>query len=82
MAKNKSITLGDHFEHFVDTQITDGRFSNVSEVVRAGLRLLEDEEAKLHALRKALHDGLASGDPVAFDSADFIRRKHEQHTRT
>lgn len=82
MAKNKSITLGEHFERFIDAQFSNGRFSNVSEIVRAGLRLLENEEAKLQALRKALHDGLASGDPVAFDSDDFIRRKHKQHART
>ena len=82
MAKNKSITLGEHFERFIDAQFSNGRFSNMSEIVRAGLRLLENEEAKLQALRKALHDGLASGDPVAFDSDDFIRRKHKQHART
>jgi antitoxin ParD1/3/4 len=80
MAKNKSITLGNHFDHFVDDQVNDGRFSNASEVVRAGLRLLEDEESKQRALRAALDEGMASGDAVEFDSDEFIKRKHKQHT--
>lgn len=79
MAKNKSITLGNHFDRFVDGQVNDGRFSNASEVVRAGLRLLEDEESKQRALRVALDEGMASGDAVEFDSDEFIKRKHKQH---
>lgn len=82
MAKNKSITLGDHFDDFVDDQLTEGRFSNASEVIRAGLRLLEDEEAKLRALRAALNDGLASGNLETFDSAKFIKDKHKQYAST
>ncbi len=71
MAKNKSITLGDHFEGFVDNQVTEGRFSNASEVVRAGLRLLEDEESKLKSLRAALLEGEQSGPAVALDWGAF-----------
>ncbi|SFA37795.1 putative addiction module antidote protein, CC2985 family [Pedobacter suwonensis] len=47
MGRNTSIALGDHFENFVDERISEGRFKNASEVIRAGLRLLEDEENKI-----------------------------------
>lgn len=60
MSKNTSITLGEHFDTFITNQLNSGRFSSASEVVRAGLRLLEEEEAKLVALRKMLHEGESS----------------------
>ena len=59
--KNTSISLGNYFDNFVSSQVSVGRFKNVSEVVRAGLRLLEDEEGKVIALRKAIKDGVDSG---------------------
>ena len=81
MARNTSVTLGDHFTNFVDQQLQHGRFNNVSEVVRAGLRLLEDEETKRRALRAALLAGEASGPAIPFDWDEFIARKRaEQHT--
>jgi len=61
MAKNTSITLGDHFDEFITKQLELGRFSSASEVVRAGLRLLEDTETKLETLRNLLDEGEASG---------------------
>jgi antitoxin ParD1/3/4 len=61
MAKNTSIVLGPHFDEFVSHQVSQGRFGSTSEVVRAGLRLLEDREVKLAALRKALIEGEESG---------------------
>jgi antitoxin ParD1/3/4 len=67
MGRNTSISLSDHFESFIEHSITDGRFSNASEVVRAGLRLLEDEENRIIALRKALNEGLESGRVSDFD---------------
>ncbi|MCP4432600.1 MAG: type II toxin-antitoxin system ParD family antitoxin [Gammaproteobacteria bacterium] len=61
MAKNTSMTLGDHFDGFIAGQIDSGRFNSASEVVRAALRMLENNEAKLNTLRKALDDGEKSG---------------------
>ena len=71
MGRNTSVSLGDYFENFVDTRITEGRYKNASEVIRAGLRLLEDEENKILALRKALQDGVDSG-----FVKDFNPKKH------
>ncbi len=61
VAKNTSITLGEHFEGFITSQINSGRYGSASEVVRAGLRVLEDSESKLTALRQMLKDGEKSG---------------------
>lgn len=61
MGRNTSIALGDHFENFVDDKISAGRFKNASEVIRAGLRLLEEEENKIAVLRKAVNEGFESG---------------------
>lgn len=60
MSKNTSITLGEHFDSFVIDQLKSGRYASTSELVRAGLRLLEEEEAKLSNLRKLLDEGEAS----------------------
>jgi antitoxin ParD1/3/4 len=62
MAKNTSISLGDHFEGFIDKQIEGGRYGSASEVVRASLRLLEEHEKRIGALRNALIEGENSGD--------------------
>ena len=61
MAKNTSITLGDHFDGFIAGQLESGRFGSASEVVRAGLRLLENSETKLETLRRLLDEGERSG---------------------
>lgn len=61
MARNTSITLGPHFDEFITAQIENGRYGSVSEVVRAGLRLLEETESKLERLRRLLEEGERSG---------------------
>ena len=61
MAKNTSITLGDHFDGFITGQVKSGRFGSASEVIRAALRLFENTETKLEALRNMLTEGEQSG---------------------
>jgi len=61
MQKNTSVTIGPHYEKFIAKQIEVGRYSSASEAIRAGLRLLEERELKLIALRKALKEGEESG---------------------
>ena len=61
MSKNTSITLGTHFDSFIMEQLESGRYASTSEVVRAGLRLLEGEETRLSALRNLLIEGESSG---------------------
>lgn len=67
MAKNTSVALGDHFSDFVDERVASGRYGSVSEVIRAGLRMLEKEEQKLQALRAALVKGEESGIAEDYD---------------
>jgi antitoxin ParD1/3/4 len=59
--KNTSVTLGDHFDHFIAEALANGRYRSASEIIREGLRLLEDRETKLAALRAALLEGEQSG---------------------
>ena len=81
MPRNTSISLGDHFVDFVDMQMQDGRYGSVSDVVRAGLRLLEEHEAKLSALQSALIAGENSGEPKAFNNAAFLKRMRKNNAR-
>ena len=73
MGRNTSVSLGEYFENFVEGEITTGRFKNASEVIRAGLRLLEEEESKITALRKALEAGEKSGIVTDFDPKNFLK---------
>lgn len=79
MGRNTSISLGDHFAGFVDTQVDSGRYGSASEVVRAGLRLLEEREAKIKALEAALAEGEASGPAEPFDGKAFLKQMRAKH---
>ena len=65
--RNTSNSLGNYFDNFVQNRISQGRYKNASEVIRAGLRLLEEEENKIIALKKAIQEGLDSGIVEDFD---------------
>lgn len=75
MAQNTSISLDEHFTSFLSREVSSGRYRSASEVVRAGLRLLEDQETQLSALRAALAEGKASGEAEPFDFDAFIVAK-------
>jgi antitoxin ParD1/3/4 len=75
MGKSTSVSLGEHLTGFVEEQIAQGRYGNASDVVRAGLRLLEDQATKPAALRAALIEGKECGEPEAFGFEASIARK-------
>lgn len=74
MAQNTSVSLGEYFEEFVRNQISTGRYKNVSEVVRAGLRLLNEEENKTTALKLAIQEGLDSPIIEDFDFDEHLKK--------
>ncbi len=76
MGRNTSISLGDHFEDFVDNRISEGRFKNASEVIRAGLRLLEEDEIRIIALKKSIEEGIESG-----TAKNFNAKKHLENLK-
>lgn len=78
MAKNTSMSLGDHFAGFIETQVRNGRYGSASDVVRAGLRLLEEHEAKVQVLKEALVAGENSGEPRPFDREVFQARMRQK----
>jgi len=79
MGKNTSISLGDHFEDFIQREISTGKYSSVSEVVRTALRLLEAEENKIKFLRQALEEGENSGFLENFDRKKHLISLHQKH---
>lgn len=79
MPKNTSISLGNHFEQFISQIITTGRFNSVSEVIRAALRLLEEQENKEKLLREALIEGEQSGFVTEFDPEILLKNLHKKH---
>ncbi len=77
MNKNTSISLGNHFDQFVHTSVNEGRYKNVSEVIRAGLRLLEENETKISNLKSAIKEGVESG-----IAKEFNPQNHLAHLKT
>ena len=65
MSRNTSISIGEYTDDFIQYRISVGRFKNASEVVQAGLRLLEEEENRMLALKEAIQEGIESG--IAYD---------------
>jgi len=81
MVRNTSVSIGDHFANFIDVQVQTGRYGSASDVVRAGLRLLEEHEARVKALQDALIVGEESGQPAPFDNDAFLKRMRTKHAR-
>ncbi len=79
MAKSTTITLPEHQLTFLEGQVAEGRYGSMSEAVQAGLRLLEEQEAKLAHLREALIEGEQSGPATPFDADAFLARLHAEH---
>lgn len=73
MPKNTSFVLGEHFDAFVASQVKAGRYANATDVIRSGLRLLEENETRLEALRHALIEGEQSGDAGPLEFAKIRR---------
>ena len=81
MPKNTSVTISDQFAAFIEQQVEKGRYGSASDVVRAGLRLLEEHETRLEALRAALVEGEESGQSTPFDFERFVERKRKGNAR-
>jgi len=77
MQKNTSVTLGPHYEKFIAQQVAEGRYGTASEAIRAGLRLLEEREIKLVALRRALVEVEESG-PSPYSLKEMIEQLDHQ----
>ena len=77
MSRTVTASLGPHYEEFIQTCILQGRYNNASEVIRAGLRRLEEDEARLAAIRAALIEGEESGIVEDFDPTGFMKRLNE-----
>ena len=74
MPRNTSISIGNYFDTFIQSRISAGRYKNASEVVRAGLRLLEEEESKLITLRDAIREGIESGTVSDFEPKSHLKK--------
>lgn len=77
-AKNTSVVLGERYDKFIAQLLEDGRYASASEVLREGLRLVEEREQKFEALRAALKRGEASELDAEFDADEFIAKMREK----
>ncbi len=79
MARTVTVSLGPHYEEFIRQNIAGGRYNNASEVIRAALRRLEEDETRLAAMRAALIEGEESGIVEDFDPQEFLNRLNAKH---
>lgn len=79
--KTTSVALGSYFEDFIKTKILQGRYNNASEVIRAGLRLLEENEERIIALKSAINEGMESGIAENFDPKQHLEVLKTQRKR-
>jgi len=77
MGKNTSVSLGDYFDNFIQDNLRTGRFKNASEVIRAALRLLEEEENRIIALKSSIQEGIESGHEKNFDPVTHLKKIKE-----
>ena len=82
MPKNTSFILGDHFDAFVAAQVEGGRYANATDVIRSGLRLLEEHEQRLDALRNALIEGEESGMAGPLDMEEIKKQARQEIDRS
>lgn len=80
-SKNTSVTLGEHFERIIHNSIASGRYSSASEVIRAGLRLIDKEETKIRILREAIEAGERSGYVKNFDPVKHLAELNRKHVK-
>jgi antitoxin ParD1/3/4 len=78
---HNSLSLGEHLTSFIDQQVFDGRYGCANDVICAGLRLLEEQEAKVRTLRNALIEGEHSGSPQPIDEHEFLKEMRIRHVR-
>ncbi|MDE6022060.1 MAG: type II toxin-antitoxin system ParD family antitoxin [Muribaculaceae bacterium] len=77
--RTTSVALGTYFENFIKTRIAQGRYNNASEVIRAGLRLLEENEQRIASLKSAIDEGIASGIANDFDPQNYLETIKSRH---
>ena len=80
MGRNTSVSLGDYFECFVDGCVAQGRYKNASEVIRAGLQLLEEEESKIKSLSEAIREGIDSGRNQTYNPSTHLKDLKDRKT--
>ena len=81
MSKNTSVTLGKHFEKIIEKSIESGRYSSASEVIREGLRLVDEREQKIKMLRDAIEAGEKSGYIKNFDPVKHLEKLNQSYTK-
>ena len=81
MSKNTSVTLGIHFQKIIERSIKSGRYSSASEVIRAGLRMVDEKEQKISLLREAIEAGENSGYVKNFDPIEHLAELKKKYAK-